>query len=129
MRCCMRTSFIFALATTLQFGTNLLGGTGALDDQYFIHMRETLESQRQAATGLEEKRTNADAFCQLAMKALNADGLSNMVRFAVAASAIETYGDFLRVISNTPVELEAASTSLSFSNALVLLGDSAKTLA
>ena len=112
-----------------QLGAVLCRGAIPMDDHFFKVMNAALEAQGQSATNFAEKETNAEAFYLLAVKASETKPLSNSVRFAVAASAIEASERCIWAIPHTSTDWKNFAASSEISAALFLLSDSSKTLA
>jgi hypothetical protein len=117
----MKLRRFFILAVLLRLATGARAVEATPDDRFFTLMNEALEAQRLAATNLVERRTNTEAFCLLAVKASQTEGLSNIVRFSVAASATEAAYQYIGSISTYPKDLEAFVGPTEISAALFLL--------
>jgi hypothetical protein len=109
--------------------TNAFGGSFPSDDRFFTLMNEAFEAQGQAAVNLAQKRTNAEAFCLLAMKASQTQILSNMVRLTVADSAVQAFIRYLSAMPHTATDWKEFAAPDHISMALFLLEDSHALLA
>lgn len=130
----MKLPCLIILTITALFISKAFGNDIQLDNRFFTVMNSALDIpyprniQRWMAMSLGEKKTNAQALYLLDVKASETEGISNAVRLAVAASAIQTFGNYISVIPLTSHDFEDFTASSDLSAALFLLDDSQKLL-
>lgn len=127
----MKLRNLILLLVTMLTGLYLHGQSASLDNRFFVTINAAIEVRNMrdyTALSLDKKKMNAEALYLLDLKASETEGISNVVRLAVAASATQTFANYIATIPVPSQDFESFVASSDLTAALFLLDDSQKML-